>query len=456
MYVTFNKNKMVQKYLLEKPDLAGIDSSKAIKLLGKQGSVLFEYFEKANEPRYLYWDKVKRKKLPEGVSPAEFWFLLKQLRRFSSKKTPIKSESGQYFTWLRLSYTEEYLHKIDMHSGGQMFGSYKTLSDIHKQKFISRGILEEAIASSQLEGAHTTRKAAKKMIIENREPRTKDEKMIVNNYKTINVLKEEYKGRELDLDMLFELHSMLTEGTLDPNELNRFRKDKDNVEVRGLIGSREYIGHVPPKKRFVEQEIQRLIDYANDHEQATFTHPVIKAIIIHFWIGYLHPFTDGNGRLARALFYWYLLKNNYWSFVYLPISTVIKKSPTQYAKAYIYSEQDGLDLTYFYDYHMRKILQSIDEFNDYVERQVLENKRVDNLIQKAINLNDRQKHLLHYLLSSEHAYTTTVSHKSINGISRQTATRDLSFLQKFGLLKKERSGKYVHYFPTNKLKRLVI
>jgi len=56
----------------------------------------------------------------------------------------------------------------------------------------------------------------------------------------------------------------------------------------------------------------KLIEFANDENITTgFIHPVIKAILLHFWIGYLHPFCDGNGRTARALFYWYLLKNDY-------------------------------------------------------------------------------------------------------------------------------------------------
>jgi len=445
---------MMQKYLLEKPNISKIGGDKVADLLGENSSELFEYFEKANEPKYLYWDKIKRKSLPNIVSHEEFWFLLKRLRKFSSKKTVLKAESGDFFTWFRLSYTEEYLHKIDIHSGGQMFGLYETISDVHKQKFMSRGIIEEAIASSQLEGAHTTRKAAKKMIMENREPKTESEKMIINNYKTMSALDEEYKKRDLDVDMLFELHSMLTEGTVDPSEQFRFRRNKDEVIVGGQLGNKEYIAHIPPKEKFVKQEILRLINYANDLEQVKFVHPVIKAIFIHFWVGYLHPFVDGNGRLARALFYWYLLRKNYWSFVYLPISTMIKKSPTQYAKAYIYTEQDDFDLTYFYDYHIRKILQALEEFNKYAEKQVLENRKIDGLLKDKIDLNDRQKHLIHYLLADPEGYTTTVSHKTVNGIHRQTAARDLVQLQRHGLLTKKRSGKYVHFIPTAKLTSL--
>ncbi len=115
--------------------------------------------------------------------------------------------------------------------------------------------------------------------------------------------------------------------------------------------------------------MEKLIQFSNDEpENATFIHPVIKAIIIHFWIGYLHPFTDGNGRLARLLFYWYLIKEGYWAFVYLPISKAIKLSPKQYSMAYIYSEQDDNDMTYFIDYNIKKIKLAVREFKKYLEK----------------------------------------------------------------------------------------
>ena len=179
--------------------------------------------------------------------------------------------------------------------------------------------------------------------------------------------------------MLFELHRMLTYKTVSREEQGRFRKDQDHIVVSGQIGSQEYITHLPPTEMFVKKEIGRLIDYANDQNGEKFIHPIIKAIFLHFWFGYLHPFTDGNGRLARALFYWYLLRKGYWTVMYLPISLVIKRAPVQYAMAYIYSEQDAHDATYFFDFHIRKIMQAMNDFNEYVSRKISENRKIDNI-----------------------------------------------------------------------------
>jgi len=107
-----------------------------------------------------------------------------------------------------------------MMAGGQLLPYPNILSQSNQQTFISRGIIEEAIASSQLEGAHTTRAAARKMIIEKRSPRNASERMILNNYKAINAIEENYKNQELSLDLLFELHRILTRDTINKTEQN--------------------------------------------------------------------------------------------------------------------------------------------------------------------------------------------------------------------------------------------
>ncbi|PIY80352.1 MAG: hypothetical protein COY80_03295 [Candidatus Pacebacteria bacterium CG_4_10_14_0_8_um_filter_42_14] len=441
-------------YYISKPSFKEVNYSNLSEILKSNRNYIKQIVLAANDPKYLYWDKFKHKSLPKSLSMEEQWLLVHMYRDASAIETPIKSVEGENFKWTRLVSFDERLHEIDMLVGGGLFPKSKIpVGD--RETYVSRGVIEESIASSQLEGAHTTRAAAKKMILEKKKPKNKSEQMIQNNYQVMLALEDDFKGRELSREMLFELHSMLTENTLETHQQKRFRQDDDEIVVEGMIGSETYTTHVPPDEIILDKELDRLIAYANDSLDDKFTHPIIKAIFIHFWVGYLHPFVDGNGRLARALFYWYLLKKGYWTFSYIPISTVIKKSSTQYAMAYIYAEQDGDDITYFLDYQMRKVMQAMKEFSDFVERQAKQNQKVGQILNSKIALNDRQKQLVFYFISEDKASTTTTSHLILNEISRVTATKDLKELEKLKLIEAQKEGKYVRYYATDKLKSMV-
>ena len=440
---------------IEKPDLSKIDEKKVLKTIFEQGKSsvsIFPLIHKTFQPEYLYWDKIKHKTLPKNISKEEFWLLVKTIRKAQSIKSPIKDKSGNYFNWIKLPELEEFFHKIDLNTGGNLFVSKKDVDEKNKQKLISRGVMEEAIASSQLEGASTTRKVAKQFLREGRKPRNESEQMILNSYKTMQLIESEYKNKEMGSDIILELHSIITKdiNSIPENERGAFRKDRDKI----IVSDNYEIYYETPKMFFVKNELEKFVKFANDELHGPFMHPIIKAIMLHFWIGYLHPFTDGNGRLARTMFYWYLLKKGYWAFAYLPISKVIKESPVQYGKAYIYSEQDDLDLTYFIDYNIRKIRLSIKEFEKYLEKKSKENSRMNDLTKMKYALNGRQIKLLQYLYGDRNEKTSLTMHMNIYQISKRTAAKDLKSLKKIELLFSKKQGRNVYYYATDKIERL--
>jgi Fic family protein len=443
---------MYERYKIKKADASKIDKNKTWSVWEKNSGKFRKFFDKTNDP-YIHWEKLKFKNPFDGLKAEEGWFLIRQIRDLSSKETYIKADKKNHFKWMRLPYLDQALHEIDMYTGGKITTQAQVLEG-DSSKLIVRGRIEEAIASSQLEGAHTTRAAAKKLLSEGLKPKNQSEQMILNNYRAIVTIDEDFKNKELSLDLIFEIHNILTDSTLNKEDQNRLRTNKDEVVIDGEIGTETYTTHIPPDEKFLKSEIYRLIDFANDKEDDTFMHPIIKAIFLHFWIGYLHPFTDGNGRLARSLFYWYLLKKGYWMMMYLPISTVIKRSPSQYAMAYIYTEQDNFDLTYFVDFHIRKISSSIEEFETYLEQKIQENKQLEEIIGTKLIINERQKSLLYYLLEDKHASSTMSSHAELNNIARQTAAKDLKSLKESGFLFSRREGKNIRYYAADKLKKL--
>lgn len=439
-------------YRVKKVDFTKINKRKAWSVWDKNPGKFSQFLDKANNP-YIHWEKLKFKTPFDGLEPEESWFLIRNIRNLVSRDSYLKADSKNNFKWMRPPNLDQWLHEIDMYTGGKITTQAQALEG-DSSKLIVRGRIEEAIASSQLEGAHTTRAAAKKLLSEGLKAKDNSEQMILNNYRAIVMIDEEYKNKDLSLDLIFEIHRVLTELTLDKEEQGRLRTNKDKIVVDGNIGSETYTTHIPPDEKFLQKEIQRLIDFANDKDEETFLHPVIKAIFLHFWIGYLHPFTDGNGRLARSLFYWYLLKKGYWMMMYLPISTIIKKTPAQYAMAYIYTEQDNFDLTYFFDFHIRKIIDAIKDFEEYLEKKIRENKHLDEILETETIINERQKSLLYYLLEDKHASATMSSHAELNNITRQTAAKDLKSLEEAGFVFSRREGKHVRYYAAQKLKEL--
>ena len=428
-----------------------MDSDKQAELLSKYfeaGNASFRaYYDSINEPKYLFWSKAMFKPTPDSFSARDAWLTARLLRKFSAIPSPIKTPDDMHFAYVKLSQFDRLLHNIDLQIGGQFLVT--KINTEERQKFLSRGILEEAIASSQLEGASTSRRHAKKMIAEKRTPNNVSEWMIYNNYLTLTAVDEEYKDRALSKELLLEMHASLTTNTLEePEDVGRFRVPGDGVNVI----YKEKIAHVAPSSEFVGEQLDQLVKYANDDKE--FVHPLIKASILHFWMGYLHPFADGNGRLARTVFYWYLLKHGYWGMAYIPISLVIKRAKKQYTYAYIYAEQDNLDLTYFLDYSLRRINTAIDEFDIYVQTLEDENKLIESKLRGTVVANDRQKQLVYYLLSDDTNYVSEMSHRTMNGIARNTARADLEGLHSKELLHKVQEGRRVKYYASDKLKEL--
>jgi Fic family protein len=166
-----------------------------------------------------------------------------------------------------------------------------------------------------------------------------------------------------------------------------------------------------------------------------------------FTIAYVHPFMDGNGRTARALFYWYMLKHRYWLFEYLSISTAILSAPAQYYRSFLYSEIN--DATYFIVYNLKAIHKAIEDMNAYIERKQKEKKQALRFTIKYPALNPRQRSLLASAVEKPHEVFTIETHANIHGVTYQTARTDLLGLRDMGLLEMRKEGKKFIFTPVS-------
>ena len=376
---------------------------------------------KINE-EYLYWDKVKYQ-VPKGLKAEGFWSAVKYSRRLQTKTFKF---SACNFFFTETSFMQESLHNFDMNFGGTLASS-NILTDKNRHYYLVSSLMEEAIASSQMEGASTTRKVAKEMLRKQARPKDKSQQMILNNYNTIRYLSE-HKNDDLTPELLLNIHKQITEKTLDDaNDEGKFRSDNNIFVVNGITGE---VAHEPPSFTVISETVEQICRFANNDE--TFIHPVIKAIIIHFMISYLHPFVDGNGRTARSLFYWYMLKKGYWLTEYLSISRVIYKSKVQYEKAFLYTEHDDFDLGYFIQYNLKVLKQAFEELQIYLERKTQENNAL--LEYRILGLNERQMQIIKICVEKPSSMFTSKDLQTRFNVSVKTLRSDLEGLVSVGLM----------------------
>lgn len=311
--------------------------------------------------RYLHWDEVRRRK-DQYSKPELAWFAIKSARRPILKDIALTDIAGGSFSFCVPDSLQCLLHQIDKMAAGNIgLVDTEMIGEGAQRRYLVQSlIMEEAITSAQLEGAATTRKVAKEMLKTDRAPQNKSERMIVNNYRMMRTAVEA-KDQPLSTELILELHEIATDGAIDNDaEPGAFRQT-DDVVVK-FDGETVF---TPPGAESVPGRIAQLCEFAEkDHSNADsseFIHPVVKAVILHFMMGYIHPFGDGNGRSARALFYWFMLKSGYWLFEYVSISQLLRKAPAKYVKSYLYTETDEGDLTYFIDYQLHAIVRAIDE-----------------------------------------------------------------------------------------------
>jgi len=382
---------------------------------------------------YYHWSKLRYISRAEGVDPELVWLMVKLGRQGQYRSLPFRGANGEPVHFVIPDLVQQELMQIDRHlSGTLLAGEEQLLSRKARERFIVNTFREEAIASSMLEGASTTRRVAKEMLSSGRKPRDRGERMVLNNYNAIQFVREHQKT-PLSKEMLLTLQSILTENTLDkPDECGRFRVSEDDVVVVDPYGQ---VLYEPPPAHELDERIEALCTFANSTSNDDgFIHPVIRACAMHFQIGIDHPFCDGNGRTARTIFYWYMLRNGYWLFEYLPLSKLIYKGPTKYLRAFIYAETDSYDFTYFLQYKTKIIRRARDELRDYIRVKQEEVSVARVVFSADASLNYRQREVVMQAIKDPGRVFTIALHQGAFNVSYGTANVDLNKLSYAGYL----------------------
>ncbi len=387
--------------------------------------------------QYLHWDKLKRYEPPKGFSREDVWVSLK-LSRIGMRQIPLTDSNGNHFQFCIPDMVLKELHEIDIGAGGALGVPEPITNPQTKDRYMIRSLMEEAITSSQLEGAATTREVAKEMIRAGRAPRDIGEQMILNNFVTLQRISE-LKKEPMSSAVVFAVHKLVTDKTLDDaSAAGRFRRADENPVVGDEYGE---VFHVPPPAEQLEARLAAMCDFANAVTPSYFVHPVLRAIILHFWLAYDHPFVDGNGRTARALFYWSMLRDNCWLFEFVSISHILRKAPAKYARSFLYTESDDNDLTYFIVAQTEVIRRAIAALHAYVDAKSGEMRELESRVRSLTLFNHRQADIIRHALKHPFQAYTFDSHQKSHQIAYQTARTDLLNLRVRGLLEAKKQGK---------------
>lgn len=386
-----------------------------------------EFIAKCNK-EYIHWDQLRYRDMPNNVDPKHIWVILKFFRESHSR---LFRFDGWSFRYLLTDESERQLHILDKGAAGNLEMGVESMNISGRERYIISSLMEEAIASSQLEGAATTRLIAKEILRNNKKPKNYSEQMIVNGFKTIQKIVK-MKDKKITPQIILDIQKEITENTLkNEGDAGKFR---DNNEI--VVGDpiqMEKIYHTPPDYKKIPDLIEKFCEFANN-DGNIFIHPIIKGIILHFLIGYIHPFNDGNGRTARSIFYWYVLTRGYWLFEYMSISRILLRSKKNYGMAYLYTETDDNDLTYFINYNLNAIEEALHDMEEHIAKKQKEQAEAMRLIKSIKDINLRQAEILkEFIKAPDKGFVINEIINTYN-VAYDTARNDLLHLTKLGYL----------------------
>ncbi|MCY4523444.1 MAG: Fic family protein, partial [Halobacteriovoraceae bacterium] len=385
---------------------------------------------KYTQERYVPVDDIKYRLEKLGIHSSE-WEELKvkilKLRKLNSVPLFINTLDKKFWYFPSDSIQKK-ISRIE-HLGNKAYERIQSKT-VFKNKFLANARIEEAITSAIYEGANSTRAKAKQFIADDKEPQNKDEWMLLNSYRAMNWIKE-HSNQRVTHDLILEIHQIVTKNTLEGDDSNFSGKYRDDDVMVG--------NHKGVHQSRVKPALDEAIDLVVNNKR--FLHGLLKGIILHYFIGYIHPFFDGNGRTARALFYFKCIKNDLKFVELLSISAYLKGHGKRYEKAFDLAIKYDLDITYFIDFCLESLIFALEK----VDQKINYLLKIDGIKDKY-NLNSNQVSLLQRLALNKFVGITSEQHAKNIERSREPARQELKDLCHKGFLREKKQGKKIRYF----------
>lgn len=216
-------------------------------------------------------------------------------------------------------------------------------------------------------------------------------------------------------------------------EVGRYRTHEEHI-VSGMFG-RERIHYVAPSPEQLDAEMEKFLDWFNSTENVSY---VIMSAISHFWFVSIHPFEDGNGRLARILSDMMLTRGDKSEFRFYNISSMINKDKKHYYDILEKTQHGDGDITEWILWYANTLSVALDEAESMVSTVL--NKSLFWQKASSVALSQRQTDMLNLFLDGYEAKITTKTWASLAKCSADTALRDIHDLVEKGILREDIPG----------------
>lgn len=216
-------------------------------------------------------------------------------------------------------------------------------------------------------------------------------------------------------------------------EVGQYRTNEEHI-VSGMFG-REKIHYIAPSPERVDEEMAHFLDWFNSQENIN---SVIRSAIAHFWFVSIHPFEDGNGRLARILSDMLLARADKSEFRFYNISSQINKDKNHYYDILEKAQHGDGDITEWICWYANTLSVALDEAENIVSTVL--NKSFFWQKASSVPLSQRQTDMLNLFLDGYEAKITSKTWASLAKCSKDTAIRDIQYLVEKEILREDIPG----------------
>ena len=198
--------------------------------------------------------------------------------------------------------------------------------------------------------------------------------------------------------------------------------------VSGHTG-KEIIHYEAPPAYRIDEEVDALLCFINEEDDIN---PIIKVAVAHFWFVSIHPFSDGNGRIARTISEMLLARADGATHRYYSVSAEIMNTRKEYYEVLEYCQKSTLDITKFIEYFLKTLDNAINSASSNIEKSIAKTRFWDSL--RLIPLNERETKLINKLSEGFEGKLTAEKWAKIAKCSHSTALRDIKDLIEKGIL----------------------